>query len=78
VDPKIETSMIPFVDNGHTVDGLADREFRVQFKGSHILEIFRVESKVEVPIDSYHEPPIYKFLNEPGKWNMKCDGIICL
>ncbi len=69
-DPKIETSMIPFIDNNHVVDGPADRtpKLRVQFQGTHHLKIsVKVENKGEVTVAAHPCPPIYKFLNEHGK-----------
>lgn len=68
-DPKMETSTIPFVDNGHVINGHSDQtpKFRVQFKGSHSLKILkRAEPKGEVPIGAHPCAPVYKFLNEQG------------
>jgi len=64
-DPKIETSMIPFIDNSHV-----DRrpKFRLQFKGTHHLKIsVKDENKGEVTVAVHSCPPMYNFLNEHGK-----------
>jgi hypothetical protein len=67
VDPntqdKIETSMKPFLDNGH-VD--KSHQMRVQFKGSHNLKITTMLENQGGKVLRLQVPPVYKFHNHKG------------
>lgn len=59
----IETSMKPFLDNGH-VD--KTHKMRVQFKGSHSLKITTQSKSHGEKITRLQVPPVYKFENPKG------------
>ena len=59
----IETSMKPFLDNGH-VD--KSHKMRVQFKGSHSLKITTMSESHGEKVLRLQFPPIYKFHNPKG------------
>jgi hypothetical protein len=60
---KIETSMNPFLDNGH-VD--KSHKMRVQFKGSHNLKITTMLENQGEKILRLQVPPVYKFHSHKG------------
>jgi hypothetical protein len=70
VDPNtpanIETSMKPFLDNGH-VD--KSHKMRVQFKGSHNLKITTMLENQGEKVLRLQFPPVYKFHNYKGMHN---------
>ena len=67
IDPNIpatiETSMKPFLDNGH-VD--KSHRLRLQFKGSHSLKITTVLENQGERVLRLQFPPVYKFHNPKG------------
>jgi len=69
-----ETSMKPFLDNGH-VD--KTHKFRVQFQGSHILKITRRDNQGLHKLERRGQPnPIYKFNNKKGdRWWLLFAGL---
>jgi len=60
---NVESSMKPYLDNSH-VDKV--HKYRVQFLGSHIVKVTKLENSVQPKIQIRTQPK-YKFGNKSGE-----------